>query len=291
MKPKHIFLIIFLIPLLTSCHSKYLNLGIRTDGTIVWNKDSTAFVFVARKKLYKRPKGIATFPDGGKTKNEFLDFSLCYYNIKHNQLSCLADLNEFYQSMAYRWLSISQVKLSLSDTVLYYRMIQPYDYDLKTIKERKPDLLTMVNKTYKVNLITLKKETIDTVFLHDLFKNKRKRFNKSIASQYLQDLKCSDWGIELSEIHPQSKKMYSNYIIEKEGNEAFRECIFQQVISSFSKKDREYIVEQMKKKEKELYNIFKKTDKIKNPYQRSLREEKYNSYIEYMKIIEYKLNN
>ena len=88
--------------LLSSCSSKYLNIAIRTDGTIAWNKDRSEFAFIAKTSLYRMPIGIARFPDGGMSKTEYLDFSLYHYNIKHNKLTHLINLNEFYLGSAYR---------------------------------------------------------------------------------------------------------------------------------------------------------------------------------------------
>lgn len=283
-----ILLLVFLISLFTSCHSNYLNLKIKTDGTIAWNKDSTAFAFVAKKRLYKMPKGIAKLSDGGKSKTEYLDFSIYKFDTITKKLTHITSLNNFYNALSYRWLNISQVQLSLNDTALYYKMSEASDYDLKNLKERSPQILEDIPKTYKINFHNHKKETVDTGTYNHLFDKMRERFNSSLAKHYLGNLKCSDWDITIKKIYPQSKDTYIDYIVEKQGNAEFKGCIFNQIAIDFTDKDHEKIIERMDKHKQLLYDKYTKYDEQKDPYRKSMAKSEYDDYIIYMKDI-YKL--
>ena len=266
---------------LTSCHSKYLNLEIKTDGTNVWNKDSTAFAFVARIRLYRRPEGITKFPDGGTSKNEYQDFSLYLFDVKHKKLKHLVCLNEFYIGSAYRWLSISQVALELQDSLLFYRLKKPYNHNIKYIDEkRKPNFLEDISKTYSVNIYTHKKSE----YQH-LFKDKRKILHSNIRKKYLADIPYKDWGINIKELYPQSKSTYMDYIIEGSG---LIDVIFEQIVPEFTSEDKKHIVDEMIKKQKVLLKDWNKLDREKDPYRRSKRKDKYINYIKYTENIKKK---
>lgn len=280
---------IFIVFSMISCHSKYLNLEIKTDGTIAWNKDSTVFVFVAKKRLYKMPKGITKFPDGGKSKTEYMDFSIYKFDTITKKLTHLTCLNNFYNALSYRWFDISQVQLYLNDTALYFKMPEASDYDLKNLKERAPQILENISKTYKINLKTLKKDTVDTRTYNNLFNKKQKHFNSALANHYLDNFNCIDWGIDIKKIYPQSKKTYINYIVKKQGNTEFRNCILNQIIKKFTDKDRKMIIDRMNKYKQLLYDEYNNYDEKKDPYRKSMAKNKYNDYIIYIKKIYNKL--
>ncbi len=287
----HFFTGIFIALTMMSCSSEYLNLEIKTDGTMAWNKDSTAFVFVAEKRLYKMPRGIAKFPDGGKSKNVYLDFSLYYYSLKNNKLTNIGSLNNFYNKASYSWLDISQVRLSLTDSFLFFKMPEPSSYDLKALKERAPQILDAIRKIYKIDLQTFAKDTVEAVLYNRLFDKKRESFPTELYKRYLKKLSCSDWGIDIREIYPQTEKVYTDYIVKKEGNKDFRDCALRQIISGFSQKERKSIIGKMQKHKQELYDDYLSFDEKKDPYRKGMAKDKYEDYKLYMNEIEKKLSN
>ena len=277
--------------LLSSCHSEYLNLKITADGTISWNKDHSGFAFIARTRLYRMPVGIARFPDGGRSKDEYLDFSLYHFNIENNKLTHIINLNEYYLGSAYRWLSISQIALSLHDNNLFYKLIDPYDYNIKYIHEdEKTEFLDNIAKTYKINILTLKKDVVDTAVYKDLFNNERERLSVSCFKEYFSDCKFSEWGIILKDIYPQSKKTYIDYIVLGSYNKNILDAIYEQIVPEFNQKDIKHILEKMEKRKQELFKNFNKLNEEKDPYRKSLRQDKYEDYLKYIEETEKKLN-
>ncbi len=277
---------IFIVLFLTSCHSKYINLGIRTDGTIAWNNDSTAFAFIARTRLYRKPEGITKFPDGGIPKNEYRDFSIFLFDVKHKKLKHLVNLNEFYISSAYRWLSMSQISLELRDSLLFYKLKKPYKHNIKYIDEKtNPNFLENISKTYAVNIYTCEKSVIDTNKYQHLFKSKRETLHPNIRKKYLSDIPYKDWGINIKKLYPQSKNTYMEYIIEGKGA---IDIIFEQIVPEFTVEDKKYIIDEMIKKQKTLLKDWNKLDREKDPYRRSKRKDKYINYIKYTEDIKKK---
>jgi len=274
-----------LIFLLSSCHSKYLSIEIRTDGTIAWNKDKTEFAFIAKRRLYREPVGIARFPDGGMRKTEYIDFSLYHYNIKQKKLTHLISLNEFYLGPGYRWLSFSEINLKLKDSLLFYKLSEPYDYVVKNIDEKRhPNVFKDISKTYSVNIYTHQKSIVDTTVFTNIFIHKRERFKNSSAKKYLSSLKYSDWGINLKKFYPQSKSTYIDYIIQGKGNKNMRQAIFEQFAPDFTQKDKKKIIAEMTKNQKHFlaeYNHSNRSLKLKN---------RYIYYSKYIKEVKKKLN-
>ncbi|GEM_PF-6270038 len=279
---------IILVFLISSCHSEYLNIEIKTDGSVAWNKDSSAFAFIAKINLFRMPTGIARFPDGGKIKKEYLDFSLYHFDIKHKKLTRLVRLNEFYSVSSYRWLSLSQVKLNLHDSLLFYKLKKPY---LKIDEKKHPDFMKDISRTYSINLFTHQKSIVDTTVYQHLFDGNQGKLRLATAKTYLSGLKYSDWGISLKELYPQTKETYSGYIVMKEGNDKMRQAIFEQIVPEFSMKEREKILKRMQKQKAVLFDDYNTLDAKKDPYRRSRRKEKYDDYITYMNKIEKKLFN
>jgi len=89
---KYFFLIFsVIILLLSSCHSKYVNISTDYSKRFAWKSDSSAFAFVAINRIYRMPKGIDKFPDGGRAKTLYYDVALYYYDINSEKLNRVVD--------------------------------------------------------------------------------------------------------------------------------------------------------------------------------------------------------
>ena len=284
---------IIIIFLLDSCHSKYLSIEIRTKGSpVAWNKDKTEFAFIAKRRLYRVPVGIARFPDGGMTKTEYIDFSLYHYSIKQKKLTHLIGLNEFYLGPGYRWSSFRQINLKLKDSLLFYKLSKPSGYAVKYLDEyRQPNFFKDISKTYSVNIYTHQKSIVDTTVFTNKFNHNRERMERSSARKYLSSLTYSDWGINLKEFYPQSKSAYMDYIVNGIGDSKMRQAIFEQIIPELTQKDCQNIIKRMQKQKQIFYKEFNKLDEKKDPYRRSIRKERYDNYILYIKEIKNKFFN
>jgi len=275
---------------LASCHySKYLQSEIHTQfASIAWNKDSTAFAFIAKSRLYRMPEGIAKFPDGGRAKNEYLDFSLYYFDIKQKKLTCLVCLNKFYSSYAYQWISFSNVALNLQDSLLFYKLKKPLKFEIEYLKENNPNLLEDLSKTYSVNIYTYENSVIDTSKYQNLFNNKREWLHSSIRNKYLTDVPYMDWGIYLKKLYPQPKSDYMDYIIENK--HGVIDIIYEQIAPEFTDSDKKYIIDEMTKKQEAAFNDWIQIDPKENARQWAEQKSEYEGTVKYTESVKKRLN-
>ncbi|HUX55285.1 MAG TPA: hypothetical protein VMV56_12775 [Williamwhitmania sp.] len=255
--PKRLHLaVIGMAILLSSCHSNYLNYKIDFSNNFAWKGDSSAFAFLAVQDLYRRPVGIATFPDGGMSLHEYSDAALYYFNIKENKLNKAVDFSDLSALHSlYSKLQFQYIKIKFTDSLLYYRLSKPYDVDIKNFKKRfknKEDSLKLsaiINKTsnaYAYNINTKKISVIDSATFNvalgqvKIDRNIRKR-----SKEYLTKLSYADWGIVLKDIYPQSKKTYMEYIVYMQGNSSIREAVFEQIIPNFTPKEIQIMLNDM----------------------------------------------
>ncbi len=248
-----------------SCHSDYLNLSIKPDGLISWNSDSAAFAFTAKTELFRKPVGIAKFPDGGMPDYIYEDYSIFVYEVHSKKLRRLVVLNG--DSGACRLGG-----LRLTDAALFYKC-------------KKDNGGT---KVYRINLSDLHKSAVDTHKTKIVFSYRR--FSASLYDAYLSQLKFADWGLHINDMYPQSKNMYMDYIIERTGNETMRRAIYEQIVPGFSAEDKTNILEEIEKKRLALLKDYETTDNETDVYQKSLKKENYFTYIEHIKEVKKRFN-
>ena len=287
MQNKYSFLIaVFLVLFLSSCSSKYLNLERIYSRSAALNNTKSAFTFIAINRLYKSPVGIATFPDGGKTTTIYYDIALYYYDIKEKKLHRAVNLNNLIVLYP-KQRDYHLTKLAFHDSIIYYKIHDPDDYDIKSAKEPLhydelglKKAIKYVSKIHAYNIKTKKKYTLKSLpskVEWNVFKNYNEFRN--LKNIYLNKVSSSEWNIVLKDIHPQSKKTYMQYIIEKRNNNTIK-AIYEQIVPSFSKTDIDYILSEMDNRKKDLYLEYKNNSD--GVYQESLKKDRYNEYIKYM---------
>ncbi|MEA3435416.1 MAG: hypothetical protein U9R43_03050, partial [Thermodesulfobacteriota bacterium] len=169
---KYLFLISFvIILLLSSCHSKYVSISTDYSKTFAWKRDNSAFAFVAINKIYRKPVGIAKFPDGGKTKTEYYDVALYYYDIYHEKLNRAVDFKNIlilYPKRRDYW----NINIVFSDSLVYYKLSDADDYSIREAKKivhneedstKLIQAIKYVSKIHTYNLNTKKISEIDSL--------------------------------------------------------------------------------------------------------------------------------
>lgn len=288
---KLFFIIAFvIILLLSSCSSKYLNISTKYSKISAWKSDSSAFAFVAVNEIYRLPEGIAKFPDGGKTKTEYFDVALYYYNLENEKLNRAVDFKNIFILYPKNREYLTSIKIAFSDFLIYYKLSDADDYSIREAKKslhndndstKLNQAIQYVSKIHIYNVNTKKISGIDSLPANVQWAG-NKQFNdlKNLQNNCLQKISYSDWGISLSDIYPQSKNTYMDYIILGLYNKNIINAIYEQVVPGFSQEDREHILEKMEKRKQKLLKIFKKNSD--GPYQESLKKEKYENYIKYV---------
>jgi len=286
MQNKYSFLIAaFLVLFLNSCSSKYLNLERSYSRNSALDNTNSAFTFIAINRLYKSPVGIATFPDGGKTTTIYNDVALYYYDIKEKKLHYAVDLNNLF-ILYPKNRDYHLTKLAFFDSVIYYKIHDADDYDIRSAKEhlhydklRLKKAIKYVSKIHAYNTKTKEKYKLEYLppkvewcsYDYDQFKKFR--------NIYLNKAASNEWNIVLKDIYPQSKKTYMHYIIENR-NVNILKTIYEQVVPSFNKTDIDYILSEMDDRKQDLYLEYKNNSD--GVYQESLKKNRYDKYLKYI---------
>jgi hypothetical protein len=270
--------------LLVSCHSEYLNLSRDFDQQFAWKNDSSGFVFVAINSLFRRPEGIATFPDGGKVKYEYYNAEIYEYNINENRLNRVVDFKDFLE--LYKKAQLLNTQLVFTDSLLYYRLSKPYDIEINTLLKRSHSiedslkvfaLAEKASKAYACNINTDEITEVDSATFNSVMRQKKADKNlRQLALQYLSKLSNADFGIILKDIYPQSKKTYMEYIVLKEGNSQSRDAIFEQIIPGLTKKEIRGMLMDM-----DIYKAkIDKKSRSSNTYKDKVKSDNYDEYYE-----------
>lgn len=238
---------------LNGCHSKYLNSSIEFSDHFAWKPDGSAFAFLAIKSLYRRPEGISTFPDGGRSVSEYYDVALYYFNIKDNRLNRVVDFNDV--SPLYSKTTLKFIHMAFVDSLLYYKLGKPFDIDIKSAKKRAQTkegsfrlsaLIEKASKPYAYNINTHKPTEVDPATFNAAFSQAKSiEYNRKLGRAYLEKLPLADWGIRLQDIYPQSKETYMKYIIYQKGDPKVRDAIFEQIIPKFTKRQIQKMLKDM----------------------------------------------
>jgi hypothetical protein len=273
----------FLI-LLNSCHSDYLNLSIDFGRQFAWKNDNSGFVFLAISSLYRRPEGIATFPDGGRVKYEYYNAVLYDYNITENKINRVVDFKDLLT--LYKKAQLLNTQLVFTDSLLYYRLSKPYDIDIiSTLKRSQTHedslkvfaLVEKASKAYAYNINTNEITEVDSATFNSVMRQKKVDKNlRQLALEYLSKLSYADFGIILQDIYPQSKETYMKYIVYMEGNTQTRNAIFEQIIPGFTKKEIGGMLKDMDTYKAEI----DKKSKSSLKYKDKLSAENYDKYYE-----------
>jgi len=274
-----------LIPiLLQSCHSEYLNVSIDFDHQFAWKNDSSGFGFLAISSLYKRPEGIAVFPDGGRVKYEYFSAVLYNYDISENKLDRVVDFKDLL--LLYKEAQLLNTQLAFTDSLLYYKLSKPYDIEISTILKRaqtNKDSLKVfafvdkASKAYACNINTTEITEVDSATFNSAMRQKKDDKNlHRLALEYLNKLSYADWGIILQDIDPQSEETYMKYIVYMEGNTQTRNAIFEQIIPGFTKKEIGRMLKEMETYKAGVDNKSKASLKYKD----KLNAENYDKYYE-----------
>lgn len=281
LKLRVMLLIAILIP---SCHSEYLNLSSDFNHQFSWKTDSSGFAFLAISGLYRRPEGIAIFPDGGRVKFEYYKAELYNYNIKENKLNRAVDLKDLLP--LYKKAQLLNTQLVFNDSLLYYRLSKPYDIEISSTLKRSQTtddslkvfaLVEKASKAYAFNINTYEITEVDSATFNSVMRQKKvdKKLRQP-ALECLSKLSYADFGIILQDIYPQSKETYMKYIVYMEGNTQTRNAIFEQIIPGLTKKE---IGGMLKDMDTYKAGIDKKS-KSSHKYKDKLSAENYDKYYE-----------
>lgn len=256
--------VLFITAFLSSCsYSPYINL----DYKIFWgdkaNNNQTAFAFLATKKAYYRPKGIATFPDGGTAKYVFSNVSLYLFTKNDTVIKKIADLNDLASIIGNNetdW----RIRIALTDSFLFYKITPVISEDLiikeqysQTQKQNALQVLKKYKQARKINIVTGKIQIVDSVSFNKALEESVKpdiSFRKIIYN-----LPAKKLGFNIKKIVPAEDDIYMDQIIYLKGNEFTRKAIMEQIIPKLTNEQIEKMLQKIEGHKNELEQGYYRT--------------------------------
>ena len=249
---------------MASCYSPYLTFNIMFSDRCAYNDDNSSFAFVAMMSLYRRPVGLARFPDGGTPSYEYGDSALYYYSNSDKSVHKALDLS--YLRPVYDSLILGYTDLVFKGSTIYYKLHEPLKSSIKHAKEMAKTqedmerIQSIIDASSRAMAYSIKTGTVvpfdNTAFEKMLLSAKKKSSEKSWR-EILKKVPLHQWGIDLRKIFPQPVKTYMEYIIYQKGDEKVREAILEDIIPELPKDDIRGLLSKMDKYKKKLDKKFK----------------------------------
>jgi hypothetical protein len=270
--PIRILIFAGLVLMFTSCYSKYIFIDYEIHHGAVMDEAHSCAAFVASRRAWLSPKGVARLPDGGIPQYLLQDVGLYVFNFTNGQLKHLAgfdDLTEVLGSYRSKW----DVKLAFIDSTVSYLITPANDWSLhmEYAGNHADSLLVYYLKEkysnpYSFNIKNNATSEIDTSFFQELHKKiaEDNLISLTDLNKHLSEVPLSDWGFIIQEIYPKPTKDYIEETIYLRNNSQMtRRAVIEQIIAKMNKS--------------EIEDLLKKMDEYKNNLE-GLKRSEYEIY-------------
>lgn len=237
------FLPAFLLFTMVSCHSGYVSLDYKIYPGAYCNIDSSLVAFMATKKAFLKPTGIARFPDGGQSKVIYHKTDLYVFNTKNNKRINVFNLDD--SNFTQGKIPVSpKTKISFTDSLLFFSMmpVNSWDYHLKFARSEADsanieNLKIKWSKPFVWNFYKHDVGQIDSVVFKSL-NTEYYRIFFTEAHNFVRELPLEDIGLIIMDIFPKSEKDYINEtIFLKNDSKISRKAVVEQIIAKLSKEE------------------------------------------------------
>ncbi len=263
-------LIVSMAFLFTSCYSELLIMDYKVNSGAVWNEEHTKVAFVASREAYRHAKGIAAFPDGGKSLYLLKDVGVYVFDCENESLEKLFTFSDLYRELGIYSIGWD-LKLVLTDNTVYYLLFPARGWDQKIESAFSPQnsqyLKSLKEKYEQPHAFDLHSKTVTTVD-STTFNNlliKSEECDIGALRKQLSEIPLADWGMKLQEIYPRSDR---KYIIETihlyNTSSTTRRAVMEQIIAKKSKAEIESILKEMDDYRNNLEEPWKTLHEIKS---------------------------
>lgn len=240
--------------LFTSCHSGYLSIGYQVYPGAVWNNKHTKVAFIASKTAYRSAKGITSLPDGGIPRYLLSNVGLYVFDYENKILNELISFNELADCLG-PYSSKWDVKLVLTDTMVYYLLAPVPDWNWQIEQARNPEnsqLMASLKERYKqahaFDMYAKNDKVIDSTTFNNLFAESKDVYScdLTLLNKQLAEIPLTNWGLKLDEIYPKSDREYiEETIYLRNPSSQTRRAVIEQIIAKLSKTEIELLLEKM----------------------------------------------
>ncbi len=261
----------FLLFAMVSCHSGYVSLDYKIIPDAYCNRDSTLVAFLATKKAFLKPKGIARFPDGGQSKVIYQQTDVYVFNKKNKKRLNALHLDNLDLINGNIPASL-KTEISFTDSLLLFSIIPATNWDnhLKysrsgTDSANIEGMKIKFSKPFIWNFYQQEVWQIDSAEFNS-YGSTHYRISLTEAYNFVGEIPLEDLGLEIMDIFPKSEKDYINETIYlKNDAKISRRAVVEQIIAKLSKEEIKAILLQMDKHlnslqgyEKSTYQLYSK---------------------------------
>jgi len=233
----------FLLFTIVSCHSGYISLDYKIYPGAYCNMDSSLVAFMATKKAFLKPTGIARFPDGGQSKVIYQKTDLYVFNTKNNKRINVFHLDDSNLTKGNIPAS-PKTKISFTDSLLFFSMMpaNSWEYHLKFARSEADsanieNLKIKCSKPFVWDFYKQEIWQIDSVVFKSL-NTEYYRISLTEAYNFVRELPLEDIGLNIMDIFPKSEKDYINEtIFLKNDSKISRKAVVEQIIAKLSKEE------------------------------------------------------
>lgn len=245
------FITAVLLLSVVSCHSGYISLDCHIHNEACYNTDSSLVAFMATKRAYLKPKGIATFPDGGQSKVITHNTDLYIYHIENKTIQNewhLDDLTRLKPSL----LSSIRIKMFFTDSALVFRIapVTHWDFFLKYARSGSDSLNIETARNHYSQPLEWRyeKQEINQIGSteFDALSNRGNRISLTKLKNLVSEIPLSHLGLNIMDIFPKPEKAYINETIYlKNDSSTSRRAVIEQIISKLDKGDIRKLLKRM----------------------------------------------
>jgi hypothetical protein len=231
MKFLNVLLVVTASILLSGCYG-----GIQISSDIGWganyNADSSQVVFYKFHHIFRHPKGLLRFPDGGISKSLYRNISLFTYSFKDSSLNRIYDFGSFYGNRS-RWETTA---FFINNDVIFN--LAPLHALPKEENDSSMTPTPMAEKS--LNRWFLYKHAQDVVVEIEpmaIDSSAIRKVSLSLIGRETEHISLLEWGLNFDEIYPQTKRERLAEIESFENCRAYTLAIIELMANDLTAKD------------------------------------------------------
>jgi hypothetical protein len=207
-----------------------------------YSDDSTQVVFFKFIELYRPAKGILAFPDGGQPKMLYVKSSLYKLDTQNQELLLIHDFGSIRAFNAR-----SRTFARYTDSSIIFKIAPSSENKSKTKDPSKGDD-SIMNSSFKDWLIyDLNTKTIQKIEEFDADKIPYREVSFDELRRLTSHFTMEDWGVNLNQICPQTKRKRLKGIVQLKNNSAYRDGIIDLLAPELSNKEIETTIQRINK--------------------------------------------
>jgi len=229
-----------------------------------WSPAGDAFVFARGYQVYKKPKGLYRFPDGGRSKKLHQSISIYIFDVTRGKLSRIA----FYDNTPRCALKqFWDIGLAWEENLISCS-INTKEWDKEKKKYRPVDIGYFSYDLIKKEKRDLAPETVSEHIRKGKKGGKRIRSSMELPSREIQDytknVPISDWGVNPLDYCRLSNRQYVKDLMTFSGDRNYRNAVIEHLGNELGPDDIKKILkrfnrrmEKLKKKDSYRYLKYK----------------------------------